>query len=157
MLATGPPIVIGESGSVTMHSDDFANFFQADVVNIGQCPVIVESVGWLVPLGLNMHLMVQQNRSAVDYVKNQSTELPCTMRHGESAKWIFDPWTLPEPDHELDGTKYRALAWLRVRFIKFELRTSVGKKIRVRADAGIRQYVWEMYLSRYYPAPEKRG
>jgi hypothetical protein len=149
VLMTGPPIVLGKPGTATVSTDEFSPFFQAEVVNIGQCPVIVDSCGWLVPLGWKKHLLTQTNRSSVSSVKDQSTPLPCTLRYGERANWVFDPWTLPATTHELHGTKFKWLAWLRVRFMKFGITTSVGKNIRARADEGVRDHVWKQYIASY--------
>lgn len=150
VLLTGAPIVLGPSGTATFSTNDMTPFFEVQVVNIGQCPVIIDQCGWLMRLNRRQHLLIKSNRSESPFVKEMQTTLPCTLKYGERARFVFDTFTLPEPNHELHGTRLRWLAWLRARSLKFQLVTSVGKSIRVRANSGIKQSVWQAYRAKYY-------
>lgn len=152
VLFTGAPIVLGPSGTATVNTRDFTPFFEVQVVNIGQCPVIIDNCGWLVRLNRRQHLLLKSNRSASPLANDMQTTLPCTLKYGERARFVFDTFTLPGPDNELHGTQLRWLAWLRTRSLKFQLMTSIGKGIRIGADSEIKRSVWATYCAKHYGA-----
>jgi hypothetical protein len=144
-MMKGTPVVKSDSRATTVSSDSFHPFYVGEITNIGQCPVTLKSCGWLVPLRPGRKLLTKSDTSLVDFVKEQSTKLPCILKYGEQATFIFDPWTLPGSDHQPHGSRWKFIAWVRARYCRFQVTTSVGKRFTVRANSLIRSHVWNLY------------
>lgn len=154
MLLSGPPIVVGPSGTAQISSDDMDRFFEAQLVNVSHVPVTINSCGWLVRLNRRQHLLLWSNQSAKPFVKRLQSTIPIRLEYGQEATFVFDTFTLPEPTHELHGLQRKWLAYLRTRTLRFEVRTSVGKSVRVPADPDIKNEIWKEYCRRYYNGSE---
>jgi hypothetical protein len=150
VLMTKTPTVLGPSGTATLSTPDFTPFFEAQVVNIGQCPVIIDACSWLIQLDWSTRLVLKEHQSSSPLVQAEQSTLPSTLKYGERSKFIFDIFTLPPPTHALHGVSFKCAAWIRVQSLKFEIRTSVGQYIRVKADSEIKKRVWQEYRRQYF-------
>jgi hypothetical protein len=125
--------------------------FMVEFTNIGARPITVTGHEWQLPFQKHRLLFMphMDSRSAAI-----TTRLPCELTDGKSGH-VFYPYDF---FLALDGREKalfhpnRFVAYLRIRFFKIRIGTSVGKKMRVAIRRPARDALWAQYLESRHEA-----
>ncbi len=113
--------------------------------NVGPRPITVTNYEWKLPLAKIKRCITFPNLDPS--VTHLCTKFPTELTDGKGgiifhANHFFR--SMDDPEDFLYPKSYIS-AWLKIRFFKMYMSTSVGKKIKVKVHARVRQALWTEY------------
>jgi hypothetical protein len=112
--------------------------------NVGPRPVTVTNHCWFLPLTKGVVFLMPQMDPQLGRL---CSTLPIELTDGKEghAFYAHDFFSkLDEPEKFLFH-KNRFVAWLRIRFFRIRIATTIGKRLKVRINRTVRRRLWQTY------------
>ena len=118
--------------------------FVLSFTNSGVRPVTVTNHSWSVPFVKGVIFMFPNLDPKVGSL---CTKLPVELTDGKSGHSFYpiDHFASLEKPETVLFHPNALVAWLRIRFFRVFIQTSVGKSVHVKVDAKVRQDLWRQY------------
>ncbi len=136
-------------GIISNHTDGNVNVYILSFTNIGQRPITVTNYKWKIPFSGKHRSYVVTMPQLDRRVSRFCTKMPVELFDGHSGN-IFHTEdffiNIDNPDTFL-YSKNKLLAFVRIKFFKIFICTSIGKNISVRIDRSVRKALWKEYIN----------
>jgi hypothetical protein len=135
-------------GIIASPNSENMKVFILSFTNIGARPVTVTNYKWRIPFSgkITTYIitMPQLDRRVAPYC----TKMPVELSDGNGGSiYHTDDFfiKMDDPDNFL-YPKNKLLAFIRIKFFKIYISTSLGKDIPVSVDRGVRKMLWDEYI-----------
>ncbi|MCZ4332279.1 hypothetical protein O4H51_05315 [Aeromonas hydrophila] len=135
-------------GIIASPNSENMKVFILSFTNIGARPVTVTNYKWRIPFSgkITAYIitMPQLDRRVAPYC----TKMPVELSDGNGGSiYHTDDFfiKMDDPDNFL-YPKNKLLAFIRIKFFKIYISTSLGKDIPVSVDRGVRKMLWDEYI-----------
>ena len=121
--------------------------FMLSYTNVGRRPVTVVGHAWSVPFRKSKLILMPQMDPEIAHL---CTNLPTELSDGKTGHIFYKLnffSELEQPELVLFHSN-RLVAFLRIKFFKIRIATSVGKDIRVRVTRNARRRLWILYSAK---------
>jgi hypothetical protein len=121
--------------------------FMLSFTNVGSRPVTVINHVWSLPLSRGFVFLMPNLDPQLGPL---CSKLPLELTDGKSGHIFFgeDFFSSLEEPEKVFFHRSLLLAWLRIRFFRVHIGTTVGKRVRVAVHSGVRKKLWRLYRER---------
>jgi hypothetical protein len=120
--------------------------FIISFTNVGPRPVIVVNHAWSLPFSRGVIFLMPDLDPQLGSL---CAKLPLELSDGKGGHVFFDEnfFSLLENSQGVFFHENLFIAWLRIRFFRVHIRTTVGKSVRASIHSGVRKKLWNLYLN----------